>query len=100
MGLLEGGLGIRSMHEIAPIAYVSSWALVIPYLEKVMGETCDLSGLYLDTDIHHITEDSDREEHASQPFRPNHVRTEILQALQQINEKKSWASQTWTWRQS
>ena len=41
-------MGITSMHGVAPIAYVSSWALVLLYLEKAMGEGWDLSELYLD----------------------------------------------------
>ncbi len=30
MGLLQGGMGVRSMYEVANIAFVSSWALVLP----------------------------------------------------------------------
>ncbi len=62
------------MEEIAPIAFLSSWALVVPFLERVFTQEWDYSEL---------TEDNTD---TTVDLSPTPLQVAIKAALQRVNE--------------
>ena len=39
----RGGMGLRALAVVGPAAFLGSWALVLPQVQRLLGEAVDLN---------------------------------------------------------